>query len=94
LAQLQSINNVKGWIDIVAYCPVKGCLYSEPIFPSIAEPCLDTKRKPTKKGHLSDNVVFYQEECPPHQILFIEMGDRIIERCVKCQKLREDIIKE
>ena len=94
LAQLQPINTIKGWINIVAYCPVKGCLHSEPIFPSKANMCLDTKSKPIDPSRIHDNVVFFREECPPHQIMFIEMGDRIVERCIKCQKLREDIINE
>ncbi len=84
------INKVKGWIDFEFFCPVKGCGYHESIIPRNQE-IITVQTIRSLSSELQSLPIIDSLSCPPHELQYIELGDRYIERCVRCGRSREEI---
>jgi hypothetical protein len=83
-------NKVKGWIDFELFCPVKGCAYREAVIPRNQE-LIQIQPNRSKPTELQSLPIIDSLSCPPHELQYIELGDRYIERCVRCGRSREEI---
>jgi len=85
LPQKRFVNKIKNWIEYWLHCPVKKCQYSEKINPSdqvISDISLQDNQQP---------YIIEMEPCPPHEMQLYEIGDRVILRCIKCNKTESEI---
>ena len=83
------VNKFKGWLEYRFECPVEGCSYFESVPPSYHPKAKDIM---LEKKFKKENVMIYEEEqCPPHEIVAVELGKRLVFKCRKCQKSEEEI---
>jgi len=85
------INKFKGWLEYRFECPVEDCSYFEKVPPSYHP---KAKNIMLEKKFKKENVMIFEEEqCPPHEIVAVELGKRLVFKCRKCQKSEEEIQK-
>jgi hypothetical protein len=89
-----TVDPIKGWFEFHAYCPVTTCNYSELVPPAAARIPHDSPPHAGRKGKSPVTPLVVQAPCPPHSLVYVEMGHRVVERCNLCGKLREEIEKE
>ena len=85
------VNKFKGWVEYRFECPIEGCAYYEVVPPSYQPKAEITMlEKKFKEDHV---MIFEDEQCPPHEIVAVELGKRLVFKCRKCQKSEEEIHK-
>jgi hypothetical protein len=96
IAKQRLINSIKGWVDFVFCCPVAHCSHEEWIPPRYKSPdnSLGKNREKKAKNLQSEEIILHEPQCPPHDLVFEEVGHRILERCCNCLKTREEIESE
>lgn len=85
------VNKFKGWLEYRFECPVEGCSFFESVPPGYQPNAKNIMLE--KKFKKESVMIFEEEQCPPHEMVAVELGKRLVFKCRKCQKSEEEIQK-